>query len=220
MVKRNLLGLIFSLSVFPLFGFPFNPPCATAGKPYGIYYIESLPKKKLTPQEIETLLYMREEEKLARDVYLTLYQKWGLPVFRNIVRSEQRHMDIMGALIKKYGLEDPVTDKIGVFKNKHLQSLYTKLVAQGEKSVVEALKVGATIEEVDIEDLKRAIAETDNEDLKIAYANLMKGSRNHLRAFTRVLRRWGYQYTPQYLSAEEYEKIISTPMERDFRPQP
>ncbi|RTZ70352.1 MAG: hypothetical protein DSZ30_00990 [Aquificaceae bacterium] len=220
MVKRNLLGLIFSLSVFPLFGFPFNPPCATAGKPYGIYYIESLPKKKLTPQEIETLLYMREEEKLARDVYLTLYQKWGLPVFRNIARSEQRHMDIMGALIKKYGLEDPVTDKIGVFKNKHLQSLYTKLVAQGEKSVVEALKVGATIEEVDIEDLKRAIAEADNEILKIAYANLMKGSRNHLRAFTRVLRRWGYQYTPQYLSAEEYEKIISTPMERGFRPQP
>jgi len=220
MVKRNLFGLVFSLSAFPLFGIHFNPHCVAVGKPYGVCYIESLPKKKLAPQEVETLLYMREEEKLARDVYLTLYQKWGLPVFRNIARSEQRHMDIMGALIKKYELEDPVTDKIGVFKNPHLQGLYNKLVAQGEKSVIEALKVGTAIEELDIEDLKRAIAETDNEDLKVAYANLMKGSRNHLRAFTRLLRRWGYQYTPQYLSAEEYEGIISTPMERGFRPYP
>lgn len=94
------------------------------------------------------MLYVREEEKLARDVYLAIYQKWGLSVFGKIARSEQRYMNIIGRLIKKYGLEDPVTDKIEVFKNKKIQSLYTSLVTQGEKSVIEALKIGATIEEM------------------------------------------------------------------------
>ena len=182
--------------------------------------VSQYPYQDLNEEERAGLIKMREEEKLARDVYLTLYRRWRLPVFRNIARSEQRHMDVMGALIKKYGLKDPAKNQIGVFSNSHLQSLYNKLVAQGEKSPTDALKVGALIEELDITDLKRAMAETDNQDIKIAYANLMKGSRNHLRAFTRILRRWGYRYTPQYLSEEEYQKIISTPIERGFRTQP
>ena len=215
-----MLSSLIVFSVAPLFGFPYNASAPPMVRPYGIYYIENLPKQKLSPQEIKDLLYMREEEKLARDVYLTLYRRWRLPVFRNIARSEQRHMDIMEVLIRKYGLKDPAKNQIGVFSNSHLQSLYNKLVAQGEKSLIDALKVGALIEELDITDLKRAMAETDNQDIKIAYANLMKGSRNHLRAFTRILRRWGYRYTPQYLSEEEYQKIISTPIERGFRTQP
>jgi len=209
------LGVLFATTSF---GWNFSPN--HYGKPYGIYYIESLSKQKLSPQEVKDLLYMREEEKLARDVYLTLYDRWNLPIFRNIARSEQMHMNIMGALIRKYDLEDPVINEVGVFRNKHLQELYNKLVKQGEKSLIDALKVGALIEEVDIEDLKRAIADTDNEDLKIAYANLMKGSRNHLRAFTRVLRRFGYEYRPMYLSPEEFQKIVSTPIERGFIKNP
>jgi len=207
----QFLGVLFSLTTF---GWHFWGD--TQRVPYGIYYIESLPKQKLSQEEIKELLYMREEEKLARDVYLTLYEKWKLPIFRNIARSEQMHMNILGTLIKKYGLKDPVINRIGAFKNQHLQQLYNKLVQQGEKSLIDALKVGALIEEIDIEDLKKAISLTDNKDLKIAYANLMKGSRNHLRAFVRVLRRFGYEYHPKYLSEEEFQKIISTPIERGF----
>lgn len=211
--KKFLAGFI---AVIPLWGFNTDIQNNFGWKPYGISYIESLPKQKLTEKEIKELLYMREEEKLARDVYLTLYRRWGLPIFRNIARSEQMHMNILGALIKKYGLQDSVIDRIGVFRNQHLQLLYNKLVAKGEKSLTDALEVGALIEELDITDLKKAIENTDNEDLKVAYANLTKGSRNHLRAFVRVLKRLGYQYSPKYLPKEEFEKIVSTPMERGF----
>jgi hypothetical protein len=162
---------------------------------------------------------MREEEKLARDVYLTLYNYWRLPIFRNIARSEEWHMHMVGVLLKKYGIPDPVAEtgnRIGVFKDKHLQELYDKLVSEGKKSLIDALKVGATIEDLDIYDLERAIKDTDNRDIRAVYLNLMKGSRNHMRAFVRTLRRFGADYKPQYISEEEFERIISTPIERGF----
>ncbi|NPA14853.1 MAG: DUF2202 domain-containing protein [Aquificae bacterium] len=189
------------------------------GVNYALNYIESLPKQSLSQEEIKDLLHMREEEKLARDVYLTLYKKWHLPVFRNIARSEQWHMDMVGTLLKKYNLPDPVEetgDRIGVFKDQHLQELYNQLVAKGEKSLIGALQVGATIEDLDIHDLEEALKRTDNRDIQIVYTNLMKGSRNHMRAFVGLLKRFGGSYTPQYISKEEFEKIISTPIERGF----
>lgn len=184
-----------------------------------MYYVQNLPKQSLSKEEIEDLLYMREEEKLARDVYLTLSKVYPIPVFKNIAKSEQQHMDMVGVLIRKYSLEDPVKetgDKVGVFKNPKLQDLYNQLVEKGRKSLVDALQVGATIEDVDIKDLEEAISRTDNEDIKVVYQNLMKGSRNHMRAFVRVLRRFGGDYKPQFISQEEFKRILSTKHETGF----
>ncbi|MEO2154642.1 MAG: DUF2202 domain-containing protein [Nanoarchaeota archaeon] len=142
---------------------------------------------QLSEKEKKELLLMREEEKLARDVYLTLYNKWGLPIFKNIARSEQNHMDAVKVLIEKYGLEDPVeetNDEIGVFKNPELQQLYYQLVNKGSQSIEDALEVGKLIEEKDIEDLEKAISKTNHYDIKIIYNYLMRGSYHHLRAFS------------------------------------
>lgn len=95
----------------------------------------------LNASEVDSVLFMVEEEKLARDVYLTLYDKWGLITFSNIARSEQRHVDAVKYIIEKYGLEDPTIDEIGVFKNEELQALYTQLVETGSKSLVDAIKL-------------------------------------------------------------------------------
>ncbi len=177
--------------------------------------IYQTPTGTLSDAEKEGIMYMREEEKLARDVYKTLYDKWGLQIFANIASSEQTHMEAVKLLIEKYGLEDPAENKgVGEFSNSELQKLYNDLVAEGSKSIEDALKVGAMIEEIDILDLKKHISETDKEDIKLVYENLMKGSRNHLRAFTSTLSKYGVTYEPQYLSKEEYEKIVESPMER------
>ncbi|BAL80313.1 DUF2202 domain-containing protein [Caldisericum exile] len=105
--------------------------------------------------EKDGLLYMVEEEKLARDVYGYLYNLWGLTTFKNIQSAEQTHMDEVLSLIDKYGLTAPSTlDEPGVFTDPHLQELYKTLTEQGSKSLVDALKVGALIEETDIIDLK------------------------------------------------------------------
>jgi len=169
----------------------------------------------LSADEIEGILYMREEEKLARDVYLTLYEQWSLPIFQNIANSEQTHMDAIERLIDRYGLIDLVAGKdSGEFADQTLQSLYDDLVTTGSQSLADALRIGAAIEEIDILDLEERIAQTDAGDIQRVYESLMKGSRNHLRSFVATLEQQTNEtYKPQYLDQEAYDDIINTPIE-------
>jgi hypothetical protein len=178
--------------------------------------IAAMPVGALTTAEKDGLLWMREEEKLAHDVYVTLYEKWNLPIFQNISQSELTHTDAVKSLLDRYSLDDPAVGKdVGVFVNPTLQGLYDQLVAQGSQSLADALVVGATIEDLDIVDLQTRPAQTDKADIQLVYANLMKGSRNHLRAFTQTLTsQTGQSYTPQYLDQVAYEAIINSPTER------
>lgn len=74
-------------------------------------------------------------------MYQTLYEKWKLPIFANIARSEQTKA--VGLLIDKYGLKDPVESKgVEEFTNPKFQDLYNKLVEEGSKSIESALKIG------------------------------------------------------------------------------
>jgi hypothetical protein len=160
--------------------------------------------------EINNLLFMREEEKLAHDVYVTLYEQWGLRVFDNISYSEERHTEAVLALLNYYSIEDIVRDNpLGVFENKELQALYDTLLVTGNASEIGALKVGALIEEVDIKDLEDELALTDKEPIITVYSNLLYGSKNHLRAFVRNLNRWGVVYEPQVLDDDIYKAIIN-----------
>ena len=143
---------------------------------------------QLTELEELNILYMREEEKLARDVYLVMYDLWGANIFANISESEQRHMDAIQRLITRYGLTDPVADDvIGTFTDPDLQELYDDLIEAGEVSLEEALKVGVAIEELDIADLERALTETDKRNIERVFQNLLNGSNNHLDAFNACL---------------------------------
>jgi hypothetical protein len=171
--------------------------------------ITNIPAADLSTDEAASLLYMREEEKLARDVYNALYTTWGQPTFQNIASSEQQHMDQIKLLLDRYALTDPALAP-GQFTDPTLQALYDQLVAQGSASLADALKVGAAIEEIDILDLQTRIAQTDNADIQLVYNNLMSGSNNHLQAFTSVLtQQTGEVYQPQYLSADVYQSIIT-----------
>ncbi len=174
-------------------------------------YINSFPKQEISQDERTALLHMREEEKLARDVYKTLGKTWGLRVFSNIAKSEQRHMDVVKALLTKYGIKDPVeNDAVGRFSNPKMQQLYEELVAKGLRSPQDALIVGATIEDLDIYDLEKWLLKVDNMDITFALSNLKKGSENHIRAFTRLLSRYGITYKAQYISQEELEEILNS----------
>jgi hypothetical protein len=137
----------------------------------------------LTATEKATMIYIREEEKLARDVYIKMYELWGATIFSNISVSEQRHMDAVLNLLVKYGVPDPAEGKaVGEF-TEAFQGLYDDLIYRGQQSLLEAFKVGKAIEEMDISDLQAAIAETTKADLDNVYGNLLNGSYNHLDAF-------------------------------------
>ncbi|SHE20853.1 DUF2202 domain-containing protein [methanotrophic endosymbiont of Bathymodiolus puteoserpentis (Logatchev)] len=163
---------------------------------------------ELYPEEESTLLWMREEEKLARDVYLAMDDQWNKQVFRNIASSEQSHMNAVLRKINLFGLSDPVLPDRGEFYSDELQFLYDSLVIKGQQSYIDALEVGATIEDLDIADLIRAITATDNLALKTTYERLLEGSKNHLRAFIGLLQQQGIDYQPEYISQELFDAII------------
>lgn len=176
--------------------------------------VNNLPNEPLNTDERATLSFMREEEKLARDVYIFLYNKWALTIFNNISSSEQSHMDAIGQLLNKYNLPDPVgSNGYGIFSNPVLHNLYIHLTTQGSVSLLDALKAGATIEDLDIYDLKVALTKVDNQDITLVYNNLVKGSRNHLRSFYSNIINAGGTYTPQYITQTEFDAIINSPME-------
>ncbi|MCC7521406.1 MAG: DUF2202 domain-containing protein [Flavobacteriaceae bacterium] len=162
----------------------------------------------LNAKEIELLKHMREEEKLARDVYQYLDKKYDFFVFKNISESEQRHMDRMLVLLNENQIPDPASAENGVFNNPELQKLYNQLIAQGDISLTEALKAGATIEDLDIKDLITYKNDTSNPLLLDALDNLTCGSRNHMRAFVGQLELKDVTYSPQFISAEVYKSII------------
>jgi len=176
-----------------------------------------LPIETLSVSEKESLAFMREEEKLAHDVYAQMDTRWGTytRAFGNIASSEATHAEAVRQLLLRYNLSDPAAVLApGVFQNAVLQGLYNQLLATGATSLIDALKVGAAIEEIDMVDINKALLSVDNQDVRMVYENLLKGSRNHLRSFVSNLLNQGVTYVPQYMDPVAYTDIISTPVER------
>lgn len=145
---------------------------------------------QLSQVEADGLAYMKQEEKLARDVYLTLGETWNLKVFDNIARAESRHMKAVDRLMTRYNVADPLSrDVRGEFADPRLSNLYRQLVSQGMQSREAALQVGVQIERLDIADLQKESAGISNPDIQRVYENLMRGSMQHLRAFNSQLDR-------------------------------
>ena len=133
----------------------------------------------------DTLTHMREEERLARDLYTALGDKHGqVAPFVNVARSEQAHFDAMGALLTRYALTDPAAGKeAGSYTEPALQALYDRLLASGSEALAKAYEAGITVEKQDIADLKAAISQTTRTDVQAVLTNLLRGSENHLAAF-------------------------------------
>jgi len=175
--------------------------------------VNQWPMEALSDAEAEGLKYMLEEEKLARDVYRTLYETYPLNVFNNIPQSEEKHIEAVRTLAERYDLayEGANNDNIGVFLNPEIQALYDDLVAQGLASELAALQVGATIEDLDIYDLNEFLTEVDNQDIRQVFEYLIMGSENHLRAFNRQLERRGApSYQAQYISQAAVDEILGS----------
>lgn len=176
--------------------------------------LAAYPLSALSTAEADSLAFMREEEQLAHDVYAVSATLWSPPVFANITASEATHSAAVKALLDRYQLADPLAGLAnGTFKTPAFQSLYSSLVATSRVSLIEALKVGAQIEELDMRDITVQKAAIDNADILMVYDNLLRGSRNHLRAFMKVLTQQGGTYVPQYISQAEFDAIVNSPVE-------
>ena len=149
----------------------------------------------LTPEAAARLAFMREEEKLAHDVYALFAAQYdgnapGAKIFSRIAESETRHTAAVLRLLNTYGLVDPAQPEPGVFLDEDLQALYTTLVAVGQQGQVEALGVGVLIEQKDMTDIVEAIEiSVAYPDIVQVYSNLLSGLESHLAAFLKALDR-------------------------------
>jgi len=190
-------------------------PTSTSTEPTSTATDSTSIGSSLTDEEIAGLMWMREEEQLAHDVYVVLGELWNLRIFDNISSAETAHVEAVSGLLDLYGLDDPAAgNDTGTFTDPALQGLYDQLVQDGSRSLEAALEVGALIEELDIVDLVARSAATDIPEISAVYANLERGSRNHLRAFFSQLDSRGITYTPTQLDPATFDAIVSSDMER------
>ena len=167
----------------------------------------------ISQKDADTLLFILEEEKLARDTYEFLDKTWGLNQFANIKKSEQTHIDAIENLLKQNEISYTILPE-GVFSNDELQAHYNTFKVDGVKSVIDALKIGATIEDLDIKDLEDFVLETENAQIINVYQSLQCGSRNHLRSFMNGLDKNGGTYTPQFITQDEFNSIVNSSNEQ------
>jgi hypothetical protein len=191
---------------------------------------------ELDPVETSHLTFMREEEKLARDVYLTLAGVYpNQAVFNTIATtSEQTHTDTIRDKLALFNLPDPnpetnnLPDSIGLFTGKEWGWYFTEkfeaLTSKGKMSELDALYVGALIEELDMKDIVMCplvmidagypevcgLGYTDASAIMNAYRSLIDGSENHLRAFVGQIEAviGVGNYEAQYITQEEVDAIL------------
>ncbi|MCB9163607.1 MAG: DUF2202 domain-containing protein [Flavobacteriales bacterium] len=162
----------------------------------------------LTEQDKTDLLFMLEEEKLARDTYTALEALWSSTQFVNIKSSEQTHMDRIADLLNTYDVPYVILPE-GEFANATLQALFDQFMVDGSQSELHALRIGATIEDLDIVDLQERMDATTTTSVDRVYGKLQCGSRNHLRSFVDAINSAGGSYAPQYLEQDAYDTILA-----------
>lgn len=207
-MKKSLSTLVI-LSMLLLLSVSFLCACSNDNEGNNTYTLD----QTLNESDRNALLFMLEEEKLARDTYIFLNNQWSLNQFANIKNSEQTHMDAVESLLIQYDIEYNILP-IGEFANQDLQNFYNQFILDGSVSQISALKIGATIEDLDIVDLQNYIEVTTNTDLISVFNSLRCGSRNHLRSFVFGIENSGSTYEPQFLTSEEYNTIINGSHER------
>jgi hypothetical protein len=160
-----------------------------------------------TPRDVEGMRFIWEEEKTARDLYISFYRETNQSIFMNLVRSEQNHMDQVKSVMDRYGVSMPVPDQ-GALENQTLIQIYSDLLSRGNRSDEEALMAAAAFEEISIVDLQKEIAATDNQEVIVVYQGLLAGSKKHLRSYVNALKEQGIAYSPQYLSRAEFDDVM------------
>lgn len=198
----NILNILKTFSIWIVIVFiTFITSCSDNNN-------QSINTLDLSDSDIEALLFMLEEEKLARDTYEFLDSEWGLIQFANIKISEQSHMDAIITLLERSNTPYTILP-YGEFDDDHLQDYYNQFVENGQLSQSNALQIGATIEDLDIVDLQEFIDHAENLSVIKVFESLKCGSGNHLRSFVSSIELLGDTYTPQFLTEEEYNQIIS-----------
>jgi hypothetical protein len=148
----------------------------------------------LTQPLQDSIQYMYNEEGLAYDIYLSLYQIYPLQQLQNIaLNSESKHQEAVNQLAIKYAL-NLVPSSAGIYEVEAIDELYDTLYQKGVDSEQDALEVGCMVEVVDIDDLNTFISQaqaSNAPDVVAIFDYLRKGSYKHYWEFDSALKSRG-----------------------------
>lgn len=164
---------------------------------------------ELTANEIEFLYAVREDEKLARDVYTYFFDKFELSPFSRIAKAEANHIAAVERLFYFYSITYPAVGPAGEFKDGVRKAYYDNLIEKGV-TALEAYKATAYLEEKDVADYTKVLETIQNPNVKMVIENLLKGSVNHLKASVRQIYALDGTYTPAFLTQQRFDEIISS----------
>lgn len=162
---------------------------------------------QLSITEVDDLNFLYEEERLAYDIYTELSDKWELSIFENIAKSENMHFQHLLVIYEKYGLRVPKSAN-GFYNYPELNLMYDRFFEGGMMTLESSLRLAGNFEEYDIADIERFLKHTQNVDLILVYNSLLEGSKNHLRAIHRNLKKHGFDYESVFLEEEKFQQIL------------
>lgn len=164
---------------------------------------------ELTSDEIEFLYAVREDEKLARDIYNSFYSLYASKPMSNIAKAEENHIAAVERLFYFYSINYPAVGEAGVFADATRQSYYNELISKGT-TLLDAYKAAAYLEEKDIADYEAVLPSITNPNIKLVIEHLIKGSINHFKATLRQIDALGGEYQAAVLSQERYTEIVNS----------
>ncbi|NTV17903.1 MAG: DUF2202 domain-containing protein [Bacteroidales bacterium] len=170
----------------------------------------------LTADEIEFIYAVREDEKVARDLYFSFFGTFGLKPFENIGKAEDNHIKATEKLFDYYEIDYPALSENGKFENAIRQKLFDSLLLKGTPEL-EAFKVMAMLEESNIVEYGEVLKTIANPNIKIVIENLARASANHFKAAIRQITALGGTYTPALMTQEQYKAVIAIGFEKGKR---
>ncbi len=131
------------------------------------------------------LQFAREEERMARDLYQALADKYdGALPFSRITLSEQRHFDAVGALLDRYDVADPADGrKAGSYADATLQNLYDGWLADGRSRSTRPTTSAWPWRSATSPTSRARSSRASRADVTQVFTALLNGSQHHLAAF-------------------------------------
>ena len=145
----------------------------------------------LTEEQKDMLFFIYQEEKMARDVYITFDRVYkNENTFRLMQIAEQRHLDCARKLCEFYGVDTSSVDEtvVGAFESPVLKTLYEAYTERGKNSLRDALEIAEFIEATDINMIEHASVGMPS-DVVAVYEKLKRGNLNHLDIFQTAISR-------------------------------
>ncbi len=156
----------------------------------------------LSPREIDDMNYLIENEKLLRDYFNVMYNKYNLSLFQNVAKSEQSHLNFLAVKFLRYDLKNPTEEKpAGEYVNPELQQTYDIMIAKGETNIYAALLAGSSKVKEDVEDIPLMIDQFEgNADIVLIFSNILIESQKNREVLEQELK---VQYQQRQLKFQQ-----------------